>query len=315
MESIQYSVNIVIPVVLLIVLGYALKQAKMMDDRFIGMGSKLAFTFAIPVNLFNGIYVSGMGEKWDYALLIFCILAVLASAALLIAVVPRFVKDGPRAASMVQGMYRSNFVLIGTPLVADAFGAAAAPLVSLVMPFAITLFNICAVLIFTTLAPAAGKKLSVKGQLLAIAKNPLVIACVLSIAVSVSGLRFPKMVDKTLSYVGNMAVPLSLLLLGGQIDLKAGLLQGKLSLVASLVRCGLVPLVSVLLAALLGFRGARLMVVFVLMAAPASVSSFVMSREMGGDAQLSADIVALSTVLSAFTLTAGIALMKGLNWL
>jgi len=148
---------------------------------------------------------------------------------------------------------------------------------------------------------------------LGIATNPLIIAVILALPFMILGITFPPVIQKSASYIANTATALSLISLGAGISLQVLKSKGKLSLMATALKTILSPIIFVIPAVLLGFRDAALVVIFVLFAAPTAVGSYIMSKNMRNDYELSGQIVAMTTTICPITIFAGSFILKSLG--
>ncbi len=311
MENLLFSFNVVMPVFLVIGLGYFLKRIKLVDDHFVDVAVKMNFRVALPVLIFNNIYTSDFEELFDVKLMGFALAAIIGSLVLLCLVIPRFVKDRKRASAIIHGGFRSNFLLLGLPLAINMFGAGNVHTVTALIPVSIPAFNVMAVVLlshFDDDLQAGGSKFlsTVKG----VATNPLVIASVIAMLMHLFSLSLPSFLEKSVTSVAIMATPLALLTLGAQLNFKNVRDNIKYTMVAVLCKLVIIPVVVVALAAAVGFRGYELGGMFILFSAPSAISCFVMSKEMHSDHALTADIILVSTFLSMFTIFLGIYTLK-----
>ena len=63
MENFIYSVNATIPVFLVMIIGYILKQIDMLDDHFAAKANKFNFKVTLPCLLFSDIAKTDMSDK------------------------------------------------------------------------------------------------------------------------------------------------------------------------------------------------------------------------------------------------------------
>ena len=318
------AVNAVLPIVLLIVLGYFLRSKGMINDSFIKMGNTLVFKICLPCMLFISVYEIAAMEavQWDMA--IYCVIAIVVLFALGGAVAVVTTKDSRRRGVIWQCCFRSNFAIIGIPLAvslgageADAFGAIIAAL-------AVPIFNMFAVIALSVFTEdASGHRPSIKRIVLDIVKNPLIIGVVLGMLCL--GLRAMqrnffgeavftlkqdlKFVYSVMEKLKAMTTPLALVVLGGQF--KFSVVKGMFReiAVATVFRIVAAPLLcigaAVLLAKTTGIIscGADTMPSLIaLFGSPVAVSSAVMASQMGGDEQLAAQLVVWTCVGSIFTI-------------
>ena len=144
-----YSFNTVAPLILVVAVGFLLKKLRMVDDAFISKANKVCFQVAFPLQLFHNIYAADFGAEFRVKLVLFTLLGVLATAILLCLVTPRFLKNRPTCGAFIQGVFRSNFLLLGLPLAINLFGADHVASISMLLPFVIMEFNFLAVVILT----------------------------------------------------------------------------------------------------------------------------------------------------------------------
>ena len=150
--------------------------------------------------------------------------------------------------------------------------------------------------------------------LLGIAKNPLILASVCGILLLLSGIRLPDMFETTLRDLSRVATPLALIGLGGALSFGSVRKNTAALACVLLLKLALVP-AAVLWAgvSLFGFRGTQLVTLISMLSAPTAVSSFTMAQQMGGDADLAAQIVVFTTVCSIFSVFAIVAVTKSMG--
>ena len=64
MDSLIYSLNATLPVFMVMVLGYILKQKGMLNDEFIRVSNKFNFKVTLPIMLFLDLFTM----VWMFAL-------------------------------------------------------------------------------------------------------------------------------------------------------------------------------------------------------------------------------------------------------
>ena len=142
------------------------------------------------------------------------------------------------------------------------------------------------------------------------AKNPLIVSCLAGVALLVLRLRtgagLPAPVAKTVDMFGQMATPGSLLALGASLEPSRVRLAFRGACLSAVFKLALCPLFGAAFCAIVGLPPMHRFVVVAYLACPSAVASFVMAEAMGGDGQLAGASVALTTVLSALSLSAAI---------
>ncbi len=313
MDSLIYSLNVVSPIFLLVIVGYALRHWKIMSGEFAEEGAKITFKLALPLSLFRSIYNTDIGQTFRPKLVITTVAGIIGMFLILCLTVPRLVKSRPQAATVVQGIFRSNFLILGVPMARNMFGEEGLGPTTLLLAFAIPTFNVLAIIAFTVMTgEQTGEVLGarIRKTILEVLKNPLFCGALLGILFSLFHIRLPSILDKATADIAAMATPLALLTMGAQFNVQRFKSDIKISAAAAFCRLVLFPFLIIGTGILLGFRGPELGAMFVLFSAPTAVSSYVMSKNMGGDGDLASQIILVSTFFSMVTITAGISLLK-----
>lgn len=301
MAALAVTFNIMFPMLILLALGWLLRKIGWLGTDTAGAVNKLIFRLFLPVLLFSNMRsMTGTGEKEIfYLLFIFAGIGILFLTAFLL--VPRYVKDPRKQGVMVQGIFRTNFAILGIPLMESMFGEAGIMVYSLALPVVIPMNNILAVV---ALSVPGGKKPDIKKLILDVLRNPLIIGCALGFLFRLLNIQLPSVCEDALKKVNDITSPLSLIVLGASLTWR-GVQDNRRELVWTvLLKQLLIPAVMITAAILLGFSGSRLGVLIILFGAPCAVSSFPMADAMGGDSNLAASQVVLTTIFSMGTLFA-----------
>lgn len=304
------------PLVLLTVIGFFIKKIKLLPDTFYPAAEKFVFRVALPCSLFLSVSKADPSKSFSVSLIIFCIVAIIASALLIGFITVLFLKSNAERGAFIQGGYRSNFALLGSALADRLFPMTGMAAASALMPFSIPLFNVIAVAIFSIFGPSEKKQSPMqilKKTLIGIVTNPLIIGIALAVPFMITGFKLPSIATGTLQYVANIASPLALICIGASIG--GGLERGKLpkALLSALTKTLFLPAAAVIVGILLGFRNVELGMILILFGSPTAVSSYIMAKNMDSDAKLAAQILLISTVLCAFTLFIGIYVLASLS--
>lgn len=293
------SFKVVFPLLVLMVLGYFLKIRGILDKTTIKRMNGIIFRVFLPVNLFMNIYSSDIKETFDLLLVAYACISILLIFVILCLIVPVFIKDTPDKSTVIQGIYRSNFILYGIFVVEAIYGSDALGVAGVLVAFVIPLFNILAVLVFEM---NRGQKIRAVQVLKGIASNPLVIASVLALLFLLLDIPLSALITDTLDSLSKIAAPLSMVLLGGTFaigSIKKHILCLTVSSIAKLI---VIPAVFLTIAVLIGFRGVELVVLMVVFGSPTATSSFSMAEEMGGNGTLAGEIIMATSVLSIVTM-------------
>ena len=298
MESFVVCLNAVLPIFLLMAAGYAARCFHLLDRADVEKINRIVFRAFMPVMVFYNLYSSDLSSAMRGSLLGYAAIGVLAEYLLSLGYALLFVKEHSRRGVVIQGLYRSNFVIIGLPIAESLVGGDLGP-VAMLLAVVIPIFNILAVI---TLAVFNGKKPGLKEVMLDILKNPLIIGSVAGIAALLAGLRLPAPLEKVVSQMSGATSPVLLFLLGAFFQFKG--MRSHMRELAAVCAGRLVvfPALFLGLAVAIGFRGVELVSLTGVFASSTAIASFTMAQQMDGDAELAGDIVVWTSALCSFTL-------------
>ena len=294
----------VVPVFALLALGWMLKVKKFLPEEGWGPVERLTYFvfypgFLIPTMWgadFSGASAGIAGMAAVFSVIIIGGLGLLAQ--------PLIDLNGPSYSSVFQGIIRWNgFVFI--PVVRAVFGPEGLAIAAVVLGLLIPVTNVMCVLVLSKWGEGQGGGWKAVGRAFLI--NPIIWSC--AIGLSLNGLNVPTFepLFSTLNLIGDAALPLGLVIAGAGLSFRYAASRP--------VTIGLVTAVKVVAMPLLMWGMVKLMggshlaqgVTLCCGAAPGAAASYVMARQMGGDAPLMAGIVAFTTAGSAV-------MIPGLLW-
>lgn len=310
MENLMISANAVLPMCLVMALGYGTRRLGWLRREEISTINKIAFRIFLPCLLYYNIYCSDLSGSFDPLLMAYAVGGVLLTFGLALGYTLLTEKLPERRGVLIQGMFRSNYVIMGIPVATALLGADQLGTVSILIAVIVPLFNMLAVVVLEVFRGQKPKPLHILGQ---IAKNPLVIGSVLGILTLAAGIRLPHILEQTIQSVSAIASPLQLFLLGAFFQF-SGLKTYRRELVTvSAAKLIVSPGLFLGLGALLGFRGVAFVSLIGIFASPTAVNSFTMAQQMGGDAELAGDIVVTTSAVSILTMFLWVFLFKSLG--
>lgn len=310
MENLMISANAVLPMCLVMALGYGTRRLGWIRREEIFAINKIAFRIFLPCLLYYNVYCSDLSGSFDPLLMAYAVGGVLLTFGLSLGYTLLTEKLPERRGVMIQGMFRSNYVIMGIPVATALLGSDQLGTVSILIAVVVPLFNMLAVVVLEVFRGQKPKPLHVLGQ---IVKNPLVIASALGILTLAAGIRLPHILERTIQNVSAIASPLQLFLLGAFFQF-SGLKTYRRELVTvSAAKLIISPGLFLGLGALLGFRGVAFVSLIGIFASPTAVNSFTMAQQMGGDAELAGDIVVTTSAVSILTMFLWIFLFKSLG--
>lgn len=295
MENLLFAFKVVFPVFAMMVIGYVLKSVGVISEVTVRQVNKMLFRVCLPFMIFTNIYSTDQQLNFQSRLVLFTVIAIATEFVIGLFLVLAFEKDNSKRGVMLQGMFRSNFVFFGIPIVTAIAGTASAGMASLLIAVVIPLFNFLAVIaleIFHGSRPNFFK--IIKG----IVTNPLILASAAALLVLHFNIQLPDYIAGTIRDIGSISTPLAFLMLGAYFSFgDIGVYLRQIT-VTSLFKLLLFPAVILGAAIWMGFRGAELAVLLSVFASPVAINSFTMAQEMGGDERLAGQLIVFTSILS-----------------
>ncbi len=310
MESLLVCLRAVAPIFLMMALGYLAQRTGAIGREDVPRLNRIAFRFFLSVTLFNSIYHSDISRAVQPKLLLFAVAAVLVEFGLAAAFVLATEKDPGKQGVKIQGLFRSNFVLIGLPLTEALLEGGDIGPTALLIAVVVPLFNAMAVVTleaFRGARPQAGKILR------NILINPLIISSALGLLFLAAGVRLGPVLESTVRQISGVANPFMLFLLGAFFRFDGLRRYRRDLLIVGAGRLVVIPGVMLTAAYLLGFRGAGFAGLISMFGSATAVSSFTMVQQLGGDDELAGDIVVTTSAACVITLFGWSLLFKTLG--
>lgn len=283
-----------LPVIILIGLGMALRQRRFLAESFWPQAERLGYYVLLPSLFFHGLAMAHLEALPVRDLAVTLILSTLAVAALIMALRPLLGLDGPAFTSVFQGSVRFNNY-VGVTLAAGLFGTQGIALAAICNAAIVPTVNVLCVLVF---ARHGSARLDGRGILKQLVSNPLVVASLGGIAFQLAGLRIPPGLDSAMRSLGGASLPLGLLCVGAALDFGTARRWAGPVASSSLMKFLAMPAATVLVALATGLNGQALTTALLFQALPTASSAYIMARQLGGDAPLMAGITAIQTVLA-----------------
>ena len=303
-------IKAVIPMFLMLALGYGGRLMKLTDDSLSAKMNSLCFKMLFPFLMFHNIYASRIDEVLSLRLIVFAVAAVMAVYGAATLFTLRIEKSARSRGAMIQAIYRSNFVIMGLPVATNIYGHGNVGVTAVLVAIIVPLFNVLAVV---TLEIYRSSKVRPGKILLNIAKNPLIGGAFLGIAFSILGIRLPGIIESTVSDISACATPVALMILGSSFKFSGAAKVRRNLTIAGAAKLIAVPGLVLPAAALMGFRDIAFVSLVGIFAAPCAISTFTMAQEMDSDYELAGASVVFTTAFSCVTMFLWLYLFKSLG--
>lgn len=318
MDNFIFSLNVTIPIFLVILLGYILRKIGLINENFVSIANKYVFKCALPVMLFQDIAFTDTLRSAKGSFVLFCALVTIAMFLLVWLCSYIFLKDKSLVGAFAQAGARGSAAILGVAFVENISGSAG--MAPLMIVSAVPFFNILSVIILTfsaDLNKSAGEKKShgavIKKSVFNIVTNPIIIGILLGIPFALLNVKFPAIATRTMDYVARTATPVALIAIGGGFDKQEATRRVKPAIWASLIKLVILPAAFLPLAVLFHFASSEMVAILIMLASPTTVSCYIMAVNMENDGPLTSNVILLTTIFSSVTLTGWIFILRSLN--
>jgi hypothetical protein len=302
--------SIVLPAFLVILLGVVLTRVRFISAALIAELNRLTYFVGLPAYLFVSISEASFGGGRAAAIFGVMVAATFLTLAVGYGIAKLRRIPAESFGSFLHAAIRGNLAYIGLPVVTLAIAAHGGPDASMLRQVAllamaplVVVTNTLGVLLLLIGHEKPGPAMlrSISWQLVT---NPLLLASGAGVAVAAAGWNLPFWLHQSVAVVGQMALPLALLCIGGTLVIMP--LRGKRTnaVLASLLKVALTPLLAWPVARWAGLTPDETRIALLFLATPTAAASFTLAGKLGGDEALAASSVVLSTVLSILSLTA-----------
>ena len=311
MDNLILSANAVLPMFMLLAAGFLSQKAGLLTREDVIRFNRPAFRLFLPCLLFYNIYCSELSAAVKPGLILYAVCGVLLVFLAAFLGVRRFVPREDWKGVIAQGVFRSNFVIMGIPIVEALVGPDQLGPVTVLIAVVVPLFNILAVF---TLEHFRGQRAKLGHVVLEVFKNPLIVSSLIGILFQLLQFRLPVLLEETVSGLAGIASPLQLFLLGAFFRFDGLGRYLKPLTVVTVIKLFVTPAILLGTAALLGFRGGDFAALIGIFASPSAVNSFTMVQQMNcGDAELAGDIVVSTSAVCIFSFFLWILFFKTLG--
>lgn len=299
MDAMLLALRLVFPLCVYMVLGYGLQKKNFFSQSTTKEMNNLVFKVLLPLNVIKSIYGSNLRSGIDWSTIVFCFVSILIIFILCWITMPFFSKDKKVISVMIQGIFKSNYILLATSMAAMLYGeqiGMAGVLVAVVAP----LTNILSAITFELYR---GEKIEFIKLLKKIILNPLVCSAIIGIVLSLSEIKIPDyFMNQIIGKLSGLATPIALIMMGATFDFSYINKYQKELTIVTLGRLLVVPLLELPFLLFFKFRGVNLMALLLCASTPTAVNSYSTALSMGGDGDLAGAIVAITSILSIITM-------------
>jgi len=304
---------VVLPVFLVIALGFGLKWTGLVDSGFIFGLNRLIYYIALPALLFYKIALADFSASFNGVLLLGLLGAVFLTFLFSYGYAALRGYPAEVRGSFCQGAFRGNLAYIGLAIVFNAYGEAGLATAGILLGFMVPFFNFLAIVALLLPHRHNEQRMGPAFWAQQLSYNPLIISSFAGILWSFLKIPLPQVLARSLDIITGMALPLALLAIGASFSLER--LRGDLSkaLIATSIKIVWLPLFTAIILLFLGIGGRDLAIGVIFAGTPTATAAYIMAQQMKGDAELSGSIIMLSTLFSVFSYTIALFVLQALK--
>lgn len=316
MDSFIYSINSTVPIFLVMIVGWVIKQLGVIDDHFANVANKYVFKVALPVLLFRDLSKADFYSQFDIRFVGYCAIVTIAMFGGVWIFTDLLMKDKTMRGSFIQCSCRSSAAILGMAFIQNMYSETG--MAPLMIVAAVPLFNVISVIALTFKAnPVDGvsiedmpKKEGIKKACFNILTNPIIIGIAVGLLASLVRLQLPAILDKTVNSIAQTATPIALICIGAGFEGRKAIKKIKPTLVGTFIKLIGLAAIFIPIAVYMGFRNQELMAILIMLASPTTVTSYIMAKNMNNDEVLSSNAIVLTTLFSSITITAWVYVLR-----
>lgn len=305
------ALGAVVPLFLLLLIGVGIRRAHLLTDVELVHVNRMVFCVFFFCMMFYNIYTTDLADTFRPFLMLYGAGAVVLGFIGAMAIVPLFIKDNHRRGAMVQAIFRSNFVLMGIPIVANIFGDNALAVPTMMIAIIVPIFNVLAVF---ELELFRGGTFNLLKILKGVLHNPMIIGALLGAFFLFCGIHIPEPILKPIRQIGNATSTIALMILGASFRFSSAKEHLKPLIACVFCRLVLLPSIFLPLAVYFGFRGIDLVTLLAIFTTPCAIASYAMAQQMNSDAPLAGNTVVYTSALSPLAIFLWIYAFKSLGY-
>ena len=312
LSNLLFSLNTCLPIFFLLGLGFFLRNKDFLDGEYVDRTARLVFNVLLPGKLFLDVagtdFQAAFEGRYTAAILIGSMIQFAMAWVLGNLLCPDRSKQG----AFSHACFRGNFAYVGLALLQNIFGEAL-PETAVITAVVLVLYNIQGTILLTVKENRGN--VNIKNVLLGIIKNPMILSIVAALPFSYFEVELPFVVSKSLGYLQVSAGPMALLTVGASIQLSAIRSDIRLLLKSSTFKLVIQPLIWVPLCIAMGLTHRQSVTAVIAAGMPPAVNTYIITKRMGGDENLASGAVVIGHLLSLFTMTLMVFLMKTAGWI
>ncbi len=297
----MHIINTIIPIFVLIVLGWFAGKRGYLPASFLGPANRLVFYLAIPAMIFRALSKTDFHAEFDLQVVAGTLLALIIVFAVAWGVCAMLHLKRGQKGTFIHTTFHGNLGYIGFAVVYYFLGAQGLARASIIASFVILVQNFLAGFVLQVHSSDVRSHFQNLRTMILILGNPVIISAVAGILFSIFLIPVPLLIGRSLDILSSLALPLALLIIGGSISFS--FMRSKMGyiLLACVLKLIALPCTGLVIFKLCNLSSEDYLPGIILLASPTATVTYVMAKEMRGDPDFANATISLCTILSAGT--------------
>ena len=301
LQNLMFSVNMILPLFVLLGLGCLLTHKGLFSEDYIARTTNLVYYVMLPAKLFLDICNVDLGVAFEPKYMAVTVVGVMIQFVLAWVCGNVLCPDKSKQSAFSHACFRGNFAYLGMALLQNIYNSESVPATAVILALVLPLYNIQGVILMTVKEGEGG--IHVGKIIMGILKNPMVLAILAGLPFAYFHIELPFVVTKSLSYLQVATSTMALLVVGASIKLDVIQSNLKMLLRVSGVKLIIMPVIWGLLAVATGLAPEQIVTLTVVGGMPAAVNVYIITDKMGGDGSMACGAVVVTHLVSLFTMT------------
>ena len=312
MQNLFIAAKAVCPLFVMMSLGYAIRLWGNVSENGLKEMNYLIYKIFLPIFMFVSVVTIDIKNDLNLSLIINAVILTSVIFIIIFVTVPLFEKENARRGALIQGIFRSNFIIFGLTIATAIYGDRQLGAITLLSAILVPFMNALSVI---ALEAFRGSKINIKSTVLGILTHPLILAAAVALLMVFAGFMPSELIFSPLQTISKATMPLALIVIGASFQFKKikGFYKQLFFGVAG--RLILVPAICLPICILLGFRDVALVGLLVAFGGPCATSSLAMAQQMDADGELAGAMVVFTTALCVITIFLWVLLLGFMNML
>jgi len=294
-------ISTIVPIFIVIFLGLIAKQRRFFTPEFLGQANRLVYYFAIPAMIFHAISKASLKSQFNLSVIMISLFSILLITAIAWCVSRVLNLVQSSRGTFLQSSFHGNLGYIGLAVAFYYLGDSGLARASIIAGFVMILQNILAVIVLQYHCQEGEGRASIKSIFKTTMANPVILSALAGILFSLSGLQMPLIIERALTIIKGMALPMALLIIGASLSFEKFKPRFLPVLISCFLKVVTTPAIGLILFKLFSINSFDYLPGLIILSSPTATLAYIMSREVGGDPDFAVAAISISTLFSSVT--------------